>query len=41
MINSDLALVLRHHVQALGGRLSYSDRHMVLPVEMSDRLGMG
>jgi hypothetical protein len=27
-------------VQALGGQLSYSDRHMVLPVETSGRLGM-
>jgi hypothetical protein len=40
-INSDLPAVLRHHVQALGGQLSYSDRHMVLPFETSDRLDMG
>jgi hypothetical protein len=40
-INSDLRVLLRHHVQALGGQLSYTDRHRVLPVEKSDRLGMG
>jgi len=41
MINSDLPVLFRHQVQALGGQLSYSDRHMVLPVETSGRLGMG
>ena len=40
MISSDLPVLFRPHVQALGGQLSYSDRHMVLPVEMSGRLGM-
>ena len=40
MINSDLPVLFRHQVQALGGQLSYSDRHMVLPVETSGRLGM-
>jgi len=41
MINSDLTAVLRPHVQALGGQLSYNDRHMVLPFETSYRLDMG
>jgi hypothetical protein len=41
MINSDLPAVLRPHVQALGGQLSYNDRHMVLPFEASYRLDMG
>jgi hypothetical protein len=40
MINSDLPVLFRPRVQALGGQLSYSDRHMVLPVETSGRLGM-
>ena len=40
MINSDLPVLFRPQVQALGGQLSYSDRHMVLPVETSGRLGM-
>jgi len=41
MINFDLPVPFQHQLQALGGHLSYSDRHMVLPVEMSGRLGMG
>jgi len=41
MINSELPVVFRHQAQVLGGQLSYSDRHMVLPVETSGRLGMG
>jgi hypothetical protein len=41
MINSDMPVLFRPQVQALGGQLSYSDRHMVLPVETSGRLGMG
>ena len=41
MINSDLPEVFRHQAQALGGHLSCSDRHMVLPVEASGRPGMG
>jgi hypothetical protein len=41
MINSDLRVLLRHHFQALGDQLSYTDRHRVLPVEMSDRMGIG
>jgi hypothetical protein len=41
MINSDLPVVFRHQVQALDGQLSYSDRHMVLPVGTSGRLDMG
>ena len=41
LINSDPPVVFRPQVQALGGQLSYSDRHMVLPVETSGRLGMG
>ena len=41
MINSDLPVLFQHQVQALGGQLSYSDRHMVLLVETSGRLGMG
>jgi len=40
-INSDLPVVFRQQLQALGGLLSYNDRHMVLPVETSGRLGMG
>jgi hypothetical protein len=40
MINSDLLVVPQNPVQALGGQLSCSDPHMVLPVEASDRLGM-
>ncbi len=40
MINSNLPVLFRPQVQALGGQLSYSDRHMVLPVETSGRLGM-
>ena len=39
-INSDLPVLFRPQVQALGGQLFYSDRHMVLPVETSGRLGM-
>ena len=41
MINSDMPVLFRPQVQALDGQLSYSDRHMVLPVETSGRLGMG
>jgi hypothetical protein len=39
-INSDLPVLFRPQVHVLGGQLSYSDRHMVLPVETSGRLGM-
>jgi hypothetical protein len=41
MINAELPVMFRHQAQALGGQRSYSDRHRVLPVEMSGRLGMG
>jgi len=41
VINPDLPVLFRHQVQALRGQLSDSDRHMVLPVEPSGRLGMG
>jgi len=40
MINSDLPVVPQNPVQALGGQLSCSDPHRVLPVETNDRLGM-
>jgi hypothetical protein len=39
MINSGVPVLFRHQVQGLGGQLSDSDRHMVLPVETSGRLG--
>jgi hypothetical protein len=39
-INSDLPVLFRPQVHVLGGQLSYSDRHTVLPVETSGRLGM-
>jgi len=41
MINSDLSVLFRYQGQALGGRRSCSDLHMVLPAERSGRLGMG
>ena len=39
-INSDLPVLFRHQLQALGGQLSYSGRHTVLPVGTSGKLGM-
>lgn len=41
MINSDLPALFRNQVQVLGGQLSYSGRHMGLPVERIGRLDMG